>query len=304
MIYIDKTSPESLELKAKLEKWKHSHRKFLSESYKDSQITGETIWKYLDDNRTEEIDKSLLKERFLIEQGYLCGYCGARINLENSHIEHIKPKSLYKENTYDYDNLILSCYGCSKNIIHIVNNPNESLDSISKYWGVRKEDIEDLYLDENRKNLISKEYNLDLINLKDSIWIIKIENNDQQHCGMKKLDEYFDLFISPLMIDCFNNFKYRENSYETIIGTSHEAKQTIQILGLNNNRKMNIYRSEFLKKGKDLQQKILTISKGNKSDFQKVKDKWIETLSKKENNHYSPFFFVTIAALEGRFLSS
>ena len=67
---------------------------------------------------------------------------------------------------------------------------------------------------------------------------------------------------------------------------------------------MNIYRSELLKRGKEIQQNILTISKGNKSDFQKNKNKWIEKLSKEENYRYSPFFFITIAALEGRFLSS
>lgn len=58
-------------------------------------------------------DKKKLKEHILKnEQNYLCGYCEAKVTMENSHIEHIKPKSLDEESlTFDYNNLLVSCNG-------------------------------------------------------------------------------------------------------------------------------------------------------------------------------------------------
>ena len=57
--------------------------------------------------------KRVLKEYLLEnEQNYLCGYCEAKITLDNSHVEHIKPKSLDYDNlTFDYHNLLVSCNG-------------------------------------------------------------------------------------------------------------------------------------------------------------------------------------------------
>ena len=57
--------------------------------------------------------KKRLKEYLLEnEQNYLCGYCEAKIRLDNSHIEHINPKSLDYDNlTFDYNNLLVSCNG-------------------------------------------------------------------------------------------------------------------------------------------------------------------------------------------------
>lgn len=49
------------------------------------------------------------------EQYHLCGYCECRVDLDNSHIEHIEPKSYnYDLLTFNYRNLIVSCNGdCS-----------------------------------------------------------------------------------------------------------------------------------------------------------------------------------------------
>jgi len=58
-------------------------------------------------------NKRELKDYILkYEQNYLCCYCEAKINLDNSHIEHIKPKFLDYDNlTFDYQNLAISCEG-------------------------------------------------------------------------------------------------------------------------------------------------------------------------------------------------
>jgi len=58
-------------------------------------------------------DKQKLKEYILEhEQNYLCCYCEAKVTLNNSHIEHIKPKDIDEDNlTFDYSNLSVSCDG-------------------------------------------------------------------------------------------------------------------------------------------------------------------------------------------------
>jgi|688.fasta_scaffold35067_1 uncharacterized protein (TIGR02646 family) len=54
----------------------------------------------------EIVHKSLLKE-----QGYICCYCQRRIDLNNSHIEHFKPKdeNYYPELSLEYTNFLASC---------------------------------------------------------------------------------------------------------------------------------------------------------------------------------------------------
>jgi uncharacterized protein (TIGR02646 family) len=58
--------------------------------------------------------KKPLKEYILKnEQNYLCIYCESRINLNNSHIEHIKPKAqnMYPDLVFNYNNIVVSCNG-------------------------------------------------------------------------------------------------------------------------------------------------------------------------------------------------
>ena len=54
--------------------------------------------------------KKIVKKQLLTEQGYLCCYTGIRINEETSHIEHLKPYSLCRDEAnnedVDYNNLL------------------------------------------------------------------------------------------------------------------------------------------------------------------------------------------------------
>ena len=45
----------------------------------------------------------------LTEQNYLCAYCQKKLTLENSSIEHVLPKSLNKELSTNYFNLVAVC---------------------------------------------------------------------------------------------------------------------------------------------------------------------------------------------------
>jgi uncharacterized protein (TIGR02646 family) len=50
-----------------------------------------------------------LHEALLAEQGHVCCYCGRRINVMDSHIEHFRPREHYPELELEFSNLHASC---------------------------------------------------------------------------------------------------------------------------------------------------------------------------------------------------
>jgi uncharacterized protein (TIGR02646 family) len=56
-------------------------------------------------------EKPVVHDALLIEQGYICCYCGMRIFRENSHIEHLKSRSNYPDLALEYTNFMASCQG-------------------------------------------------------------------------------------------------------------------------------------------------------------------------------------------------
>lgn len=63
-------------------------------------------WKSFSKSVKDSVYESLLEE-----QGYICCYCQRRISRRECHIEHFRPKSVYKNLIFDYKNLIASCQG-------------------------------------------------------------------------------------------------------------------------------------------------------------------------------------------------
>lgn len=62
-------------------------------------------------NRLKSELKELLRDSISAEQGYICCYCERRLNTNEMHIEHFKPKdpNKFPLNQLDYDNLFCSC---------------------------------------------------------------------------------------------------------------------------------------------------------------------------------------------------
>jgi len=54
-------------------------------------------------------EKVSLHTALLAEQGHVCCYCGQRIVLGNSHIEHFRPQEAWPDLALAYDNLMASC---------------------------------------------------------------------------------------------------------------------------------------------------------------------------------------------------
>ena len=69
---------------------------------------------YLDLGNNAPLVKDELRTTLMHEQGYICGYCGSRIDAKNSVIEHIKSRSKYPDLQLDYMNMICSCNGGQK----------------------------------------------------------------------------------------------------------------------------------------------------------------------------------------------
>lgn len=58
--------------------------------------------------------KIALRKRLLEDQGYICCYCGRRIDESNTKIEHIMPQKLFPELSLDFNNMLASCDGGEK----------------------------------------------------------------------------------------------------------------------------------------------------------------------------------------------
>ena len=43
------------------------------------------------------------------EQGFICCYCESRVTLDDSHVEHLRPRSRFRDLQLDYNNLLCSC---------------------------------------------------------------------------------------------------------------------------------------------------------------------------------------------------
>lgn len=115
MRYISKTTPPE----------------FFAESVRN--YDSDTKWKALR-NQKPRLKRHILEN----EQKYLCAYCEIRTDMDNSHIEHIKPQSDPK-NRFDYDNLIVSCNGKQC----VLSNDSEDYEEDIHSCGHKKDDVFD-----------------------------------------------------------------------------------------------------------------------------------------------------------------
>jgi len=141
---------------------------FFTKTIKDFKI-----WKDFKDKK--QTKKYILEN----EQNWLCGYCEAKINLDNSHIEHIKPKYLDIKNlTFNYNNLLVSCNGncfSEKDSKLSCGHKKENEFNENKFLDpTRIKNIRDYFIYENYKikesnlNKIKSEYMIDILKLNDS----------------------------------------------------------------------------------------------------------------------------------------
>ncbi|KAM3091524.1 retron system putative HNH endonuclease [Phormidesmis sp. 146-12] len=79
-------------------------------------------WKPDWKNNFQAPEKAETHEALLIEQGYICCYCGRRIDRQSSHIEHLRPQKHFPELALEYTNLLASCPGYAEDEAFEPNN--------------------------------------------------------------------------------------------------------------------------------------------------------------------------------------
>lgn len=88
---------------------RYIHKGEEPESFKAWKALAKTTpnWGY---SYLQNPEKRELHEALLREQGHICCYCGMRITLTSSHIEHLKPQSTPDPDlSVEYTNLLASC---------------------------------------------------------------------------------------------------------------------------------------------------------------------------------------------------
>lgn len=269
MIYIDKSQEISKAGIIYIDNWLNSYRdetktftKAIQEIKEDANPKkGERIWSLM-------TNKKNLKQSLLREQGFVCCYCGQRIfNNEKTPIEHLKPKSLrdsygnYQnlDDIYNYQNLMASCAGSAKRIIHIVQENTETISSIAEFYEISPNRIEELYVDDTNFNIVRKEYDIENLQEGDRVLIVEPLPEEEQHCDTKK--GKIPIFVHPLIPNCEDKFTYILKGLEVVIKEKElgdeVTRNSINTLGLNNNRQLNRQRKTAVDKARLLKNQII-----------------------------------------------
>lgn len=140
--------------------------------------------------------KRVLKEHILQhEQNWLCCYCESKVTLDDSHLEHLKPKSLDYDNlTFEYSNLAVSCDGkChteGNTPITCGHKKDDSFDDVKFLNPTRTHNIRDYFVYTNNGHIGSSsqdeeksKYTLELLQL-------NTFGNNLPEARLKALDEF------------------------------------------------------------------------------------------------------------------
>lgn len=163
------------------------------------------------DSFTTEI-KQVLKQYLLEEQeNSCCPYCEIEIYLDNSQIEHIKPKDKFPELLIDYDNLLACCLekkrcGNSKAskwselfINPVIEDPEDYFE-----YDIKTGKIIPIFKEGNRHK--KAKYTIDLLNL-----------NDNRLCEIRKRYIFEFLSYSKNNKYSLNNFPVKFPSLQFFI---------------------------------------------------------------------------------------
>lgn len=263
-------------------------------------VRGKHIWNLM-------TDKKELKKHLLQEQGFVCCYCGRRIfNDHNTQIEHLDAKHSFenRHKIYDYDNLMASCYGSSKGVIHIVEN-NQDIAELARVYGIAPKYLTEVLIDKAKYEEIKEKNESGRLNVKvgDKVVIIKASDDKKhQHCGQRKDDKNVELH--PLIEDCEKYIFYKQNKGGVIL-ESEQYQTSIDILGLNDNEVLNSQRGFMVKEALGLRTKIIRANdreKFMKAALNPNKKNAFQTEEEENAVYYrKPFWFIQKAVFTGRY---
>lgn len=152
---------------------KQEEPQFFKDYKKKNKITN---WNDID----YEIKAELKKYMFENEQKYNCPYCELKIGLENSQIEHIKPKDKFPKELKEYSNYLVGCTnkktcGQSKGNRWSENFINPTIENPSDYLTYDIMSGKIIPTSEDDKVLKKANETIEILNL-----------NDKRLCEMRK----------------------------------------------------------------------------------------------------------------------
>ena len=260
----------------------------VSEKIGNPEVTGTELW-----NTLRGSTKKKLREALLEDQGYICCYCGKRIkDDDNTRIEHLKPKSNHKHLTFDYANLLASCQGATKNVIHIVQ-AGELLADIAEQYGVNEAYLEEVWVQADELELFRKKYDIENLQAGDRL-VIFPEIGEQQHCDNKKGND--EIALTPLQKNCVHYFAY-DQAGKVILNEAN--KTTVISLGLNDNTYLNRLRKKTLDEASYLKTLLIRDFGHSKSEFNQKRLALIQKLDaiSVQRPKLRPLVFVIIWSL-------
>jgi hypothetical protein len=222
MRYIAKTlPPESFTV------WHKKHRNLIDKQLKKVNLETlliDAVW-----NGFRKPEKDTFRSALLAEQGMLCAYCGSLLK-DNStvRLDHVMPKKVKPERVFDYRNLVAACSGGAY-ILHTIQ-VGETLETIATYYAT---DVP--YIQRLNPDMFLEAGKVLEIRIGETIPKTKIAVKvNFPHCDVKKKDNVHP--IIPTQQDCATYFGYAPDGiiYPTD-PNNQEAKETIEILGLNDN---------------------------------------------------------------------
>jgi hypothetical protein len=239
-------------------KWKKDHDTILQDKYKEN--SGKEIWAFLQDDEAFKTVKIELEDALLAEQGSICCYCGRKIERGKMAVEHFKPKSIFKTDTFEYSNLMASCK-CSKEAFFSFKKPGfEHLDTIEKIATHLQIALEVL-------ETMNKGMDFQKLGKADKIKYPIPLHCDDQKSGKNIIEPKFEI-INPLTdSSCSDKFKYQANGTLEVVGVSEQIKNNIEKGGKNGVLNLNaeplcLERAKAYKKAQGLAAFIIRENKG------------------------------------------
>ncbi len=284
MRYINTKEEDKANIPPLFSKWLEDNKEEIAKKITNTDVTGDKMWAFFKDGNKAEYEE--LKKQLVEDQGYICCYCGQGIDSdEKTSIEHVEAKSKHKELTFDFNNLLASCNGGTKNKIHIVKE-GENLISIAQQYHVDIEHLLEIWVNVDEINLFRNRFDIEDLSVGDRIVIVPKVGGKEQHCDHKKGSD--PIAITPLQKDCEQHFYYLPNG-KIIINEAN--KSTIETLGLNNNPNINRRRRDTLEVAKTIENYLEDVFE-DRDERIKNRDMIIKSLQ--SQNPLEPFVFVTI----------
>ncbi|WP_299456903.1 hypothetical protein [uncultured Microscilla sp.] len=225
---------------------------------------------------------AFLVKYLLEDQGHICCYCGQRIfDNHTTIVEHLLPKDedKYPEKMYEYGNLLASCNGDQKQIVHVCEE-GDSWDTISQKYYVA---IETLYT----INFGTLNPYTDVLKAKDKVIVLMPSNPKKLHCDAKKSNK--EIAVHPKMGNCESYFVYdHDGAIKPVDAANQDVVATIDILGLN---------VEKLQKAREkvINENVIGLDDFSVSELEQLKQHFY---TKDEEGKFTPFCQVIVSILE------